>query len=196
MGNGVSDFVMGEISSRKDMIDSFNRYVTHPHLFHQTHTHTHKHNRGNIQVFRDAIAKVKSGVYLKNGNKGNQAKKMLSYFTSPLQSKRYPECNDMTPLDYARLMNAKKIVTLSMIRELEREIRTCQERIEESEVVPDKVSSSSSSSSTMSDATSSLIQSQIDYVKKQLKEGKITQKQADEKMKRYKMMGAKLNKRY
>ena len=125
---------------------------------------------------------------------------MLSYFTSPLQSKRYPECNDMTPLEYARLMNAKKIVTLSMIRELEREIRTCQERIEESEAVPDKVdttssSSSSSSSSTMSDATSSLIQSQIDYVKKQLKEGKITQKQADEKMKRYRMMGTKWNKR-
>ena len=122
---------------------------------------------------------------------------MLSYFTSPLQSKRYPECNDMTPLEYARLMNAKKIVTLSMIRELEREIRTCQERIEESEAVPDKVDTTpSSSSSTMSDATSSLIQSQIDYVKKQLKEGKITQKQADEKMKRYRMMGTKLNKRY
>ena len=102
----------------------------------------------------------------------------------------------MTPLEYARLMNAKKIVTLSMIRELEREIRTCQERIEESEAVPDKVDTSSSSSSTMSDATSSLIQSQIDYVKKQLKEGKITQKQADEKMKRYRMVGTKLNKRY
>jgi hypothetical protein len=157
-------------------------------------------------LFREAIAGVKSGVYLKNGNKGRQAEKMLSYFTAPLKSSRYPSCNNLTPLEYAKVMNAKKIVTRSMIRELEREIRTCQDRIEQSKGVvaasssslddKEQSSSSSSSSSGMSDATSSLVASQIAYVRKQLSEGKITQKQADEKIMRYRMMSTKLNKRY
>ena len=112
-----------------------------------------------MEAMREAISGVKSNVYIKNGNKGKQAGKMLSYFTSKLSSSKYPECNNLSPLEYANLMNSKKIVTRSMIRELEREIRTCKERIEESS--SPSTDTASSGSSDMSDATSSLIDSQI-----------------------------------
>ena len=137
-----------------------------------------------MTALRAAIASVKADVYVADGNKRKQAEKMLAYLKEPLRSKRYPDCEGETPEAYACKLHDDRVVTTSMIRELRREIQTCEERLG-----PKRKTTTAKDATGKEDggsgATDALIANQIAYVKEQRAKGKISEKEAAARIAKY-----------
>lgn len=226
MGNAVSDVVLGEISSRKKMVDAMNRYVHVSYyrfrVFYRTKivaraprmrvceltfwTSAYLH-RNSLSALRDAISCVKGNVFANDSHtKRKQAELMLGYFTDPLRSSKYPNCKDLTPTEYGKKLHADRVCNMTMLKELEHEIKVCKDRITRADREWEEDNAKwaereaagvggAEASSSSSSATSSLIDGQIQYVREQLRKGKISKKEADKKIAKYEQMARTLNKK-
>lgn len=113
-----------------------------------------------------------------------------------MYSSKFPEANEKTPLEYAKILHNDRIVTSKMIATIEHEMEICQKRIARAEAAFDQEEArfeAAQRGEQTTSATDGLIASQIAYVKKQLAEKKISKKAADAKIKKYKQMQLKLN---
>ena len=129
---------------------------------------------------------------------------MLGYFTRPLRSSKYPNCADLTPVAYGKKLHADKICNMTMLKELEHEIKVCKDRIaradreweaDNAKWAEREAAGGSEAEPPPPSATSSLIDGQIQYVREQLRKGKISKKEADKKIAKYEQMAKTLNKK-